>query len=88
MTSKRLYRSRQNQMVAGVCSGIGDYLGIDPTLIRLAFLFLALWGGGGLLAYIIAWVVIPEEPLDAGMGAAIEPAPKVVEEAAETLDVE
>lgn len=64
MTSKRLYRSRDNQMVAGVCAGIAEYLNIDPTLVRLAFLFLAIWGGGGVLAYLIAWIIIPEEPLD------------------------
>jgi len=86
MTSKRLYRSRQNQMVAGVCAGIGDYLGIDPTLVRLAFLFLALWGGGGLLAYIIAWVVIPEAPLESGEIMPASPASTVVEEAADVID--
>ncbi len=63
---KRLYRSRTDRMLAGVCGGIGQYLNIDPTLIRLAFLFLAIWGGGGVLAYLIAWIVIPEEPLPAG----------------------
>ena len=64
MSSKRLYRSRSERMLAGVCGGIGLYLGVDPTLIRLAFLVLAIWGGGGILAYIIAWLVIPDEPLD------------------------
>ncbi len=63
---KRLYRSRTDRMLAGVCGGIGQYLNIDPTLIRLAFLALTIWGGGGVLAYLIAWVVIPEEPLPAG----------------------
>lgn len=60
---KRLYRSRTDRMLAGVCGGIGQYLNIDPTLVRLAFVILAIWGGGGLLAYLIAWIVIPEEPL-------------------------
>ncbi len=63
MTTKRLYRPRNDRMIAGVCAGIGNYLNIDPTLIRLGLLLLAIWGGGGILAYIIAWVVIPEEPL-------------------------
>ncbi len=62
--NKRLYRSRKERMVAGVCGGIGEYLNIDPTLIRLAFLLFTIWGGGGLLAYAIAWIVIPEEPVD------------------------
>ncbi len=63
MTTKRLYRPRNERMIAGVCAGIGNYLNIDPTLVRLAVLLLAVWGGGGILAYIIAWIVIPEEPL-------------------------
>jgi len=63
MNTKRLTRSRQDRMIAGVCGGIGRYLSIDPTLIRLAMLLLAIWGGGGILVYIIAWIVIPEEPL-------------------------
>jgi len=62
--NKRLFRSRKDRMVAGVCGGIGEYLNIDPTLIRLAFLVFTLWGGGGILAYAIAWVVIPEAPED------------------------
>ena len=65
MTSKRLYRPRNDRMIAGVCAGIGSYLNIDPTIVRLAILLLAVWGGGGILAYLIAWVVIPEEPLAA-----------------------
>jgi len=59
---KKLYRSRTNRMVAGVCGGLGAYFDIDPTLIRLAVVFFSLWSGGGLLLYLIAWFVIPEEP--------------------------
>ncbi len=74
MTTKRLYRSRQDRMIAGVCGGIGHYLNIDPTLIRLALLLLAIWGGGGILVYIIAWIVIPEEPVaEAAPPASIVP---------------
>lgn len=62
MNSKKLYRSRTYRMVAGVCGGIGEYFDIDPTLVRLAWVIVTLFGGAGLLAYIIAWVVIPEEP--------------------------
>ena len=65
MQDKRLYRSLKDRMVAGVCGGLADYLGVDPTLIRLAFVFFTLWAGGGLLAYIIAWIVIPEESQEA-----------------------
>ena len=63
MTTKRLYRPRNERMIAGVCAGIGNYMNIDPTLVRLAVLLLAVWGGGGILAYFIAWIVISEEPL-------------------------
>jgi len=59
---KKLYRSRTNRMIAGVCGGLGEYFNIDPTLIRLAVVFFSLWWGGGILLYFIAWFVIPEEP--------------------------
>lgn len=59
---KRLYRVEQGKMVCGVCGGIGEYFDIDPTLVRLAFVFLALPGmGTGLLAYIICSIVIPKK---------------------------
>ncbi len=59
-TTKKLYRSSDNEMIGGVCAGIGDYLGIDPTLVRLAFVLLALAGGPGIIFYIILWMIIPE----------------------------
>jgi phage shock protein C len=59
--SKRLYRTREGNIVAGVCSGIAAYFGIDPTLVRLAFAVLTIFGGAGILVYLIAWIVIPEE---------------------------
>ena len=55
---KRLYRDKTNYKIAGICSGLGEYLNIDPVIIRLVFLF-GLFLGGGLLVYIIAWFVIP-----------------------------
>lgn len=58
----RLYRSRDDRMVAGVASGLGEYSGIDPTLIRLAFTFSALIYPPSALAYLIMMVVVPEEP--------------------------
>ena len=58
---RRLFRSRKNRMIAGVCGGIGEYFGIDPTLIRLAWaLFTLVSAGAGILGYIIAWIIIPE----------------------------
>ena len=59
MEQKKLYRSRENRMVCGVCGGIGEYFNIDATLIRLAWLLLA-FTGGGILAYFIAAVIIPD----------------------------
>lgn len=56
---KRLYRSRNNRMVAGVCGGIAEYFGIDPTLIRLAWVLFACLAGSGLIAYLICAIVIP-----------------------------
>lgn len=60
--SKKLYRSRDQRMVGGVAAGIAEYFGLDPTLIRLAWVLFVLLGGSGILAYIIAWVVIPDAP--------------------------
>ena len=58
---KRLYRSKTNRVIGGVCGGMGEYFGIDPTIIRLIWVILALMGGTGIIAYIIAWIIIPEE---------------------------
>ena len=62
MEPKKLYRSRKNRMICGVCGGIAEYFNIDPTLIRLAWVLFALSAGSGILAYIIAAIVIPDEP--------------------------
>lgn len=58
----KLYRSKKNKIIAGVCGGIGEFFNVDPTLIRLLWLFISILGGSGVLAYIIAWIIIPEEP--------------------------
>tara|TARA_B100000686_G_C16658417_1_gene899506 strand:- start:474 stop:653 length:180 start_codon:yes stop_codon:yes gene_type:complete len=55
---KRLHRNKQDGKIAGICSGIGDYFDIDPVIVRLLFL-LALFLGGGLIVYIIAWIIVP-----------------------------
>lgn len=60
--AKKLYRSKNNRVVAGVCGGIAEYFDIDPIIVRLITLILVLSAGAGLLAYIIAWIVVPEEP--------------------------
>lgn len=60
---KRLYRSSKNKIIAGVCSGIGEYYGIDPVVIRLVWVILSLVSFGfGVLAYLIAWMIIPRNP--------------------------
>ena len=61
--TKRLYRSRNDKMVAGVCGGLGKYFDIDPTLVRIVMVVL-LFSGVGFLAYILAAIIIPEEPYD------------------------
>lgn len=60
---RKLYRSRTDRKVAGVCAGIAAYLDIDPTLVRLIWVATVLFAGGGILGYLIAWIVLPEEPL-------------------------
>jgi phage shock protein C len=59
---KKLYRSRKDSMIAGVCGGIAEYFEIDSTLVRLLTILIVFLGGVGVLAYIIAWIVIPENP--------------------------
>lgn len=58
----KLYRRRNDQLLAGVCSGLAVTLGIDPALIRLAFAGLTLVGGGGIVIYLLLWIVMPLEP--------------------------
>ena len=65
-------RSRSERVIAGVCGGLGRYLGIDPVLLRVAFIILALANGLGLIAYVVAWVAIPEER----PGQPLAPAPE------------
>lgn len=57
---KRLYRSKTNHIIGGVCGGLGEYFNLDPVLIRLVWIILILFGGIGLLLYVIAWIIIPQ----------------------------
>ena len=57
---KKLYRSKKNRVIAGVCGGIAEYFNVDPTLVRLAWVVFTLLGGSGIIAYFIAWVIVPE----------------------------
>lgn len=57
---KRLYRSKTDVKLAGVCGGIAEYFDIDPTLVRLGWILFILMGGSGILGYIIAWLIMPQ----------------------------
>ena len=59
---KKLYRSMENRKIAGVCGGLGEYFDIDPVIIRVAWILFLLAGGTGILAYILAWIIIPDQP--------------------------
>lgn len=60
--NKKLYKSNTNKMLEGVCGGIAEYFGIDPTIVRLAWVVFCALGGSGILAYIIAAIIIPSAP--------------------------
>lgn len=60
--NKRLYRSRKDRQLAGVCGGVAGYLGVDPTLVRLLWVIFAIAGGPGVLLYLIMAAIVPEEP--------------------------
>ncbi len=61
---KKLYRSRNDRMIAGVCGGLGEYFSIDPTLFRLVFVIAAVFGGSGFLAYLLFMIIVPQEPME------------------------
>ena len=61
--NKKLYRNTSNKMIAGVCSGLAEYINIDPTIVRLIWALIAL-SGAGVLAYLVAAIIIPEKPSD------------------------
>ena len=61
MNGKRLFRSESSRMLCGVCAGIAEYFNLDPTLIRLAWALFCILGGSGVLAYILAAIIIPPE---------------------------
>lgn len=58
--AKRLFRSTTDRKIAGVCGGMGEYFDIDPVIIRIIWVALVFGAGIGLLAYIIAWLIVPE----------------------------
>jgi phage shock protein C len=62
--TRKLYRSRTNRKLAGVCGGLAQYFNIDVTLLRVLFVVLAVVGGSGLLLYLALWILVPYEPQD------------------------
>jgi len=58
---KQLLRSASNRWIAGVCGGLGEYFEIDPLILRLIFILLVVFGGSGILIYIILWIAVPED---------------------------
>jgi phage shock protein C len=62
MQQSRLYRDTKNQVIGGVCAGLGNYLNTDPLLFRIIFVLLALFGGGGLIIYVLLWIFLTEDP--------------------------
>lgn len=71
----KLYRSRTDSTIGGVCGGLGDYFNVDPTFIRIVAVLLVFAKGFGILAYILAWIIIPHEPV----GDVVEDAPAATE---------
>jgi len=59
---RKLYRSRTNRQVAGVCGGLAEHFNLDATLIRVLFVVLAVLGGSGILIYVAMWIIVPQEP--------------------------
>lgn len=72
--SKKLYRSRVDCKIGGVCGGLAQYFNIDPTIVRIVAVLLIFADGVGLLAYLIAWIIVPREPI-AASEEITEPAP-------------
>jgi len=69
--AKKLTRSRTDSKIAGVCGGFANYLELDVTLMRVIWLMLAFFGGWGLIGYLIAWIVMPEEPVPQAAAASV-----------------
>ena len=60
--TRKLYRSKTDRKLAGVCGGLAQYFGVDATLIRVLFVLLAVLGGSGLVLYVAMWIIVPNEP--------------------------
>lgn len=72
--SKQLYRSREDSVIGGVCGGLAEYFDLDPSIVRLLAVIIAIIGNAAaIIAYIVMWAVVPEKPLDESMGGTDNP---------------
>jgi phage shock protein PspC (stress-responsive transcriptional regulator) len=86
MAERRLTRSQTNRMVGGVCGGLGEYLGIDATFVRLFFLLLAFGEGAGVLIYFVLWMILPPEGSQEGdLGSNVNRSAQEISERAREL---
>jgi phage shock protein C len=60
--TRKLYRSRSNRQIAGVCGGLAEYFNMDATLLRVLFIVLAVLGGSGIVLYLAMWIIVPRKP--------------------------
>jgi phage shock protein C len=60
--ARKLYRSKSDRKLAGICGGLAQYFNVDATLIRVLFVLLAVLGGSGLVLYVAMWIIVPKEP--------------------------
>lgn len=60
--TRKLYRSKNDRKLSGVCGGLGEYIGVDPNVVRVLFIVLAVLGGAGLIIYLAMWIIVPQEP--------------------------
>lgn len=85
--NRRLYRSRTDTILGGLAAGVANYLNADPALVRIGWaILIPLTGGAALLAYIVGWIVVPEEPKDAALAAAVPSDPDAPVAAASAPD--
>ena len=61
-SARKLYRSRTDRKLGGVCGGLAEYFNLDPTLLRVLFIVLAVLGGSGIIIYLAMWILVPNQP--------------------------
>src|SRR5437870_3009515 len=79
ISGRRLYKSRNNRIIDGVCGGVAEYFGVDPTVVRILWVLVSLLGGSGLILYIVAMIVMPVNPDHRAQASSAAPAAGVSE---------